>query len=174
MYHRRPPRLPADCYTGFQRVFLTMCSDQRRIVFGDPLNATAARDELLRTADACAVEVIAYCFMPDHLHALFEGLSADSELISCADLFRRRSGLAYRSRERRRLWQQGYFDRLLRSDETTIPVVKYILENPVRAGLVRDPGDYPYSGSSRYSLEQLADCVQWRPQRGALKEGALG
>ena len=140
-----------------------MCTDQRRIAFADVFNATTARDELLRTADAHAVEVSAYCFMQDHLHALFEGLSDDSKLISCADLFRRRTGLAYRSRERQRLWQQGYFDRLLRSDEATISVVKYILENPVRAGLVRDLGDYPYCGSSRYSFEQLADCVQWRP-----------
>ena len=67
---------------------------------------------------------------------------------------------AWFSRERgARLWQVGYHDRILRNDEATLMVVRYILQNPVRAGLVARFSDYPYSGSDRYSLEQLADAV---------------
>jgi hypothetical protein len=56
----------------------------------------------------------------------------------------------------RGLWQAGYYDRILRHDEDSLTVVRYILENPVRAGLVSRFSDYPYSGSDRYSLKELA------------------
>jgi hypothetical protein len=46
---------------------------------------------------------------------------------------------------------------VLRDDEVTQTVAKYILENPVRAGLMREPLDYPFSGSLVYSREQLVD-----------------
>jgi hypothetical protein len=46
-------------------------------------------------------------------------------------------------------------DRVLRSDEATFDVVRYIFENPVRAGLVRSPADYPFLGSDVWSVEEI-------------------
>ena len=57
------------------------------------------------------------------------------------------------------------YDRVLRADEDTVSVVRYILENPLRAGLVTRPEDYPYSGSSTYSIEALVDAAAWVPRR---------
>jgi len=48
----------------------------------------------------------------------------------------------------------------LRSDEAAISVARYILENPVRGGLVVRIEDYPYSGSTEYTLEQILEAVQ--------------
>jgi hypothetical protein len=42
------------------------------------------------------------------------------------------------------LGQDGYWDRVLRPDEDVLPVADYIAMNPVRAGLVERPEDYPY------------------------------
>jgi putative transposase len=44
------------------------------------------------------------------------------------------------------LWQQGYFERVLRNDEGTLTVIRYVFENPVRAGLVERYEDYPFLG----------------------------
>jgi hypothetical protein len=63
------------------------------------------------------------------------------------------------------LWQEGYFERVLREEDTTLDVIAYILQNPVRAGLVGDPGAYPFSGSSLAGIGELLDAVAWRPER---------
>ncbi len=47
----------------------------------------------------------------------------------------------------RGLWQEGYYERVLRSDEATETVVRYVLDNPVRAGLVQRAEDYSFSGA---------------------------
>jgi hypothetical protein len=110
--------------------------------------------------------------MPDHLHALLIGLEEASNVGICADRFKRRAGLDFRRLDGGRLWQEGHFDRSLRSSEATIDVVAYILNNPVRAGLSKSPDDYPFSGSSRYSVEDIVDAMQWRPD--AIEWSALG
>jgi hypothetical protein len=46
---------------------------------------------------------------------------------------------------------------VLRDDEGTAQVIRYLIENPVRAGLVKSATDYPFIGSSKYSLEELGN-----------------
>jgi len=48
--------------------------------------------------------------------------------------------------------------------DDTFDVVSYIVANPVRAGMCESACEYPFSGSSRYSLQELAESVQWRPR----------
>jgi REP-associated tyrosine transposase len=163
MVPRRPPRLPDSEYTGAVRIFLTMCTFDRLLHFTSSSAVDIALRELLRTAAACGVEVGAYCFMPDHFHALAAGESEQANLRRFFDKFRQRSGYYHRQLAGQRLWQEGYFDRSLRKEEDTFDVVSYILANPVRAGLCEAAVDYPFSGSSRYSLNEIATFVQWRP-----------
>jgi REP element-mobilizing transposase RayT len=96
--------------------------------------------------------------MRDHLHVLAEGQESDSDLISFANLLKQRTSFAHcRRRGDGHLWQKGYFEHVLRDDEMTRTVAKYILENPVRAGLVQEPLDYPFSGSLVYDRRQWID-----------------
>ena len=93
--------------------------------------------------------------MPDHLHALAEGLSDDSDLPAFMKLFKQCSSYEWKSRYGGPLWQRSYFEHVLRDDEDTIAVARYILDNPVRAGLVREPLDYPYLGSMTTPIKDL-------------------
>ncbi len=43
-------------------------------------------------------------------------------------------------------WQEGFFDHVIRSDENHQSKWDYVRENPVRAGLCEEPGDWPYQG----------------------------
>jgi hypothetical protein len=81
-----------------------------------------------------------------------------------AEIFRQKAAYHYRQQHGVRLWQEGFFDKVLREQDATFDVVSYILANPVRAGLCDDAVSYPYSGSSRYSLEEIATSVAWRPE----------
>ena len=42
------------------------------------------------------------------------------------------------------LWQEGYYDRFIRSEKELQEVIRYMAYNPVRAGLATQPEDYPY------------------------------
>jgi hypothetical protein len=58
-----------------------------------------------------------------------------------------------------RIWQTGYHDRVLRAHEEPRLFLTYIVNNPIRAGLVESVPDYPFTGSGVYTREQLWDYV---------------
>src|SRR5665213_779081 len=99
--------------------------------------------------------LVAYCFMPDHVHLLVYGTSGAADLRAFAVDFKKVTGFEYRHRQGRHLWQPRYFDRVLRDDESTEAVARYTLENPVRAGLAARLGEYPFAGSDLYNLQGL-------------------
>ena len=101
--------------------------------------------------------------MPDHMHALVEGLHDDADFKRFAAMFKQRSSFDYKKVRRARLWQEGFYDHVLRDDEPAIGVAAYILHNPVRAGLCATIADYTYLGSQRYTIAELIDAIQIRP-----------
>ncbi len=153
----RPHRLSGFSYLGLHRYSLTFCVQGRTHVFINPKVVCEVLEQISQAAAAHRFEILAYCFMPDHLHLLVEARSSDSDLISFANLVKQRTSFTFRQSHPERLWQKGYFEHIVRNDESTQIVAKYVLENPVRAGLVKEPLDYPFSGSLVFSKQQLID-----------------
>jgi len=116
----------------------------------------------MRAADLCAFSIVAYCLMPDHMHVLVKGMDDDASLSSFTKRAKQLSGYHGRQLSSEPIWQPGYFERVLRDDEDTRVVAAYILNNPVRAGLVSAPGDYRFSGSGVRSLQDLLEWVAGR------------
>jgi hypothetical protein len=58
------------------------------------------------------------------------------------------------------LWQEGYYDRVLRESDDSKTVARYLLNNPVRAGLAATPLDFPYLGSDRWTVRELIESQQ--------------
>jgi REP element-mobilizing transposase RayT len=115
--------------------------------------------------------VIAYCVMPDHVHLLLEALADDADFKSTMRHWKQTTGYAWKQRARRRLWQEGYYDRVLRERDSDLDVVRYILDNPHRAGLTSDDEPYPYMGSSRFTMDQLSEAVgDWTPYDRSRRE----
>ena len=85
--------------------------------------------------------------MPDHVHWLLE-LQA-KPLDDVMRRFKSSSALAFNRAYGRggALWQSGYHDHAVRSDESLRRHAMYILGNPIRAGLTAAIGDYPYMWS---------------------------
>ena len=97
-------------------------------------------------ADAEHFRVLAYCFMPDHLHLLVQGESDTADLQRFVKGWKQMTGFKYAREYGSRLWQVGFFDYVLRSDDDTNRHAQYILSNPIRAGLTHTIGEYPYAG----------------------------
>ena len=128
-------RLPGLNYVGRGTHFVTLCCQDRRRVF---LNSEYAREiveNLRKFAEQTDFAVHAYCVMPDHVHALVEGISDGSNLISFVKIFKQVTAFRYKARMGRRLWQQAYYDHILRPSDLLDGVAWYIWLNPVRAGL---------------------------------------
>jgi REP element-mobilizing transposase RayT len=98
--------------------------------------------------------------MPDHAHVLVEGTTADACFKQFMKRLKQSSGQSYAHRAKCRLWQEGYYDRVLRSEEEVKIVARYIIDNPVRAGLVREVQEYKWVGSDRWSIEELIESVR--------------
>jgi len=114
-----------------------------------------------------AFEVLAYCFMPNHVHLLVAGLTATSRLKPFMEQFKQITGFAFKQEHRVPLWHRSYHDRVLRREESIESVANYIWANPVRAGIVESAEDYPYSGPrERLSREagRLGDEATWGGQ----------
>ncbi len=152
----RPLRLRGIDYTGPARYFLTFCSRNRIRAFEEPAVAAMAIEQFLRTAAIEQFAVLAYCVMPDHAHLLVEAKTANADLRRFAKMAKQRSGGAYSRRLHQPLWQSGYHERILRSDDDARQIARYVLNNPLRARLVADVRDYPYVGSEIWTLDELS------------------
>ena len=155
-----PEHLKAFDYLGLRQYFLTFCTHNRDRLFVNADAVEIVRMQILRAATEERMAVVAYSFMPDHVHLLVEGQSEGSDCRRFIKLAKQYAGFYYRAAFGRRLWQRYGYEHVLRDDEAAISVARYILENPVRAGLVASVQDYPFSGSSVYSVEQLLGSVQ--------------
>ncbi len=148
MWRHRPSRLHGFDYTAFQRYHLRFGTADRRRIFTSPVVVSTAHAQILRACQAHGFALLAYCFMPDHVHLVPQGLSPDADLRRLARVAKQQSGYALRREcALTAVWQVGYFERVLRDTEPTERVVRYVLNNPVRGGLVARTEDYPFSGA---------------------------
>jgi REP element-mobilizing transposase RayT len=83
-----------------------------------------------------------YVIMPDHVHLFVRG-GKNFTLATWIGGLKRAISVAITST---RLWQPGFFDHILRSDESYSEKWNYVRDNPVRAGLVETADDWPYQG----------------------------
>ncbi len=154
------PRLLSFDYRGCREYSVTCCTCERHPSFTEAAVVDRVRKELLQHASVHDFDVSAYCFMPDHVHLLLEANSEDAVLGRLMHGWKQRTGYAHSKETGRRLWQQGYYDHVLREDEDRRRLIAYMIANPVRAGIGADPLDYPFWGSGTWEREQLLEAVQ--------------
>jgi len=82
--------------------------------------------------------------MPDHLHWLLQ-LTGKRTLSSCINFVKSLSAREIRMAQGldAAVWQRGFHDRAIRREDDLIHVARYIIANPLRAGIVDSVRDYP-------------------------------
>lgn len=118
----------------------------RQDVFGGPQDYRAYLATLHEFRDRYGVKLYAYCLMTNHVHLLL----APARATGIAQLMKRVAGRYTRhyNRQARRtgtLWEGRYRSSLVDRDEYLLACCRYIELNPVRAGIVDDPIQYPWS-----------------------------
>ena len=151
-----PRRFPGVSYTGLAAYFVTTCTLARRKVFHDIDFGREAAALLIAHSARRGFAVSAYCLMPDHAHLLVTAQTLESPLRDLVRIWKQATGYRWHVRRGGRLWQAGYLERVLRADESDLSVSRYIIENPVRAGLVISADDYPLTAVRCYSVERIS------------------
>ena len=153
---RKPNRLPAPSYLGQRFYFVTLCLSERKKLFTEPELVKALTEVLKNACETHAFTVHTYCFMPDHLHLVLCGMNNTASLPAVVRAFKGRATAAARRLGIMNLWQKGFYDYVIRSGDSFDRAAAYVLMNPVRAGLVRDFREWPYSGSFILDWKSIA------------------
>jgi len=123
---------------------ITAVPRARRPWFDDKANVDLLIEALRTVERTGRTSSLAWVVMPDHLHWLVE--LRTGTLAGCMQILKSRSGrsIARRVDANAPIWQPGYYDHALRSDECLRTQAMYIAANPVRARLATRIGEYPY------------------------------
>jgi len=125
-----------------QTYMVTTTTAARTPVFNDfELGCVTARAIAARRAE---FTVLCWVLMPDHFHAPVE-LNEGSLSQAMGGLKARTASAVNRVRGTRApVWARAFHDRALRHDDDMLQVARYLICNPLRAGLVRSVREYPF------------------------------
>ena len=141
----RAVRLPDYDYAGPEVVHLTICA-ARGDPFGDPSLAACVCSSVEFYTRELVYQLFGFCLMPDHLHVLLSPGESGVPVGRWLMAFKNYTGRAYANTGRKPpLWQRSAHDHVCRESETAETVLAYIVENPVRRGLVRNWSDWPWT-----------------------------
>lgn len=137
---KHPTRLER-IYKASPSYFLTLCTEGRVRVLDSRI--VAERMKVFAEGSPKRYGVFVYCYllMPDHIH-LIATFSSTTDV--CLGDWIKALKRFVGTREFK--WQRGFFDHLLRSNESRSEKWEYIRMNPVRAGLIEQPEDWEYAG----------------------------
>ena len=121
----------------------TVCADRNRL-FLDSNNARTVSRLCHDKRVWCDSKLLAWVLMPDHWHGIVE-LGANMTLSRTMQAFKSCSAKALNAQNNSsgKIWQSGFYDRCL-LEAHLLPAARYLVANPLRAGLVKDIGQYPY------------------------------
>lgn len=120
--------------------FLTLCTANRTRVLAEQSVDRRVREFAQGSMARYGIWVDCYMIMPDHVHLIAR--SSRNAKVAIGEWVK---GFKAYVAEKRFKWQAGFFDHVLRSDESRSEKWDYIRENPVREGLVSTADEWPYA-----------------------------
>ena len=124
---------------------LTTVTEGRRRLFSDWKAASVAASVMGRADSWPGANLLCWVLMPDHWHGLVE-LSGEVQLAEVVRVAKGRSARSINLVLGRTgtVWMPGFHDRALRHEDNNVHAARYIVANPLRAGLAKRVGDYPF------------------------------
>jgi putative transposase len=133
--------------------FITTVTHQRRCFFCDFHDLNLLSETLHGVQEYHPFRLIAYAFMPDHVHLMLR-ISAESNISRVMHSFKWNTSLNYKRAHGIhtpwRLWQQSFYDHVIRDGRDLEKHFHYVHYNPIKHGLVADAGEYRYCSFREY------------------------
>ena len=160
-------RLSRESYRGKISAAFTLCLKAASPGFVEPRTIDVFVAMLGSAALDASCVVPVYCYMPDHQHMILTGTHDDSDLWEVVARYKQRSGFWMSKHTPTMQWQKDFYDHVIRAHEEVVAQVRYVLDNPVRSGLVSSWREYPFKGSCGCDLEEVLKGVFWAGRRHA-------
>jgi len=126
-------------------IYLTVCSQDRKCIFALPDSAAVIVDAWQK---ANVWLVGGYVIMPDHIHLFCAPNTFPMKPLQQWVKYRKSlASLSWPRPNNHPLWQRDSWDTQLRRHESYDSKWEYVINNPVRAGLVKEPDDWPFQGA---------------------------
>lgn len=132
------------CSLPGQAYLLTTVTRKRHLYVANPQLAMIACRTIAMRSTWPNAELLAWILMPDHWHGLL--VLRDESLSSAMNRFKAvmTQAMCRQAFLAGSLWSRGFHDHALRAEEDIRRVARYIITNPVRAGIVESVSEYPY------------------------------
>ena len=143
------PRISRAIAVGYPH-HVTQRGNYRQTVFSEADDYRNYLDYLAQYAPQCDLEIWAYCLMPNHVHMVCVPRQPDS-LSRTLHTVHMKYALYFNKKKNAigHLWQGRFFSCAL-DERHVYAAVRYVERNPLRAGLVSAPGDYPWSSAKAH------------------------
>lgn len=144
-YHRT--HLAGGCY------FFTVVTLNRTPIFTNEKRVEVLRQVIRKVMATRPFEIDAMVILPEHLHCIWSMPEGDADYSSrwreIKKAASRQISTVTNTRHERNVWQRRFWEHAIRDEEDWRKHVDYIHYNPVKHGLVRSPGEWPWSSFSR-------------------------
>jgi len=154
-------RLPRYVIPG-QPQHIIQRGNNRQVIFAAEADYEFFRDAIVEAAGRFGLAIHAYVWMTNHIHLLATPTDADS--ISKTFQSAGRKYVQYFNHTYARsgtLWEGRYRATVVDSEQYLLSIMRYIELNPVRAGLVAHPREYPWSSHRRYAYGDATANLSW-------------
>jgi len=129
-------------YSCTNNIYHITSTTYDRINYFNDFNAARFLIAAMRSQSVHA-KTLCFVVMPDHFHWLFKIVDDDAHLSTIVQQVKRQT--AYRMKQPgQKIWQKGFYDHALRREENIEGIARYIVNNPVRGGLVKSVRFYPH------------------------------
>ena len=153
MFKTKKHRLQKEYYEA-QTIAFTLCFEIGKTGLSKkifkPLNEILINE--LKN-NGCLLHI--WLLMPDHCHMVIEAGQNTKNILHTIDKFKQYSGYWFYKNKLKIKWKKSYYDHILRSEKDVENQIYYVLNNPVRKGLVESWKEYPYRYSMIYDLNEL-------------------
>ena len=142
----RRPRLNAEVYgaSGYATHLTIHTHRNLRLLPRRPDLADAILAVLREVAARSRVVMYCYCLMPTHLHVVVAGQPGGKEVPEFERFFRAKVTLALKAKIAGPIWQRSFHDHIIGKDEDLPTYCRYVMNNPVKDGLVEPGKPYPW------------------------------
>ena len=125
-------------YSQANQIYHVVTNTKNRLpIFNNHLLARLLIQQLITHQPQA--NTLAFVVMPNHLHWLLQ-INQRQTLSTIVKSVKAKSAQAIG----KPIWQAGFYDHAIRNDEDIVNIARYIIANPIRAGLVKKVGDYPH------------------------------
>ena len=142
---KRPAHQPVHEHNVSSRIiYLTVCADKRKKILAEP-DVHNILVSAWKEADVWLVGK--YMIMPDHVHLFCSPVGVDyPALKTWVNYWKSNAARHWPDPDVGKVWQRDFWDTQLRRGDNYAEKWNYVLNNPVRAGFVAAPEDWPYQG----------------------------